>query len=90
MRNESSIRRHSDKLNHMSSSCNADTVNVAARIESTSESNRIQISQETADLLEEAGKPHWFSKRAEPVHAKGMNAGVVVFALASHDHTCAH
>jgi class 3 adenylate cyclase len=48
-----------------------DTVNTAARLESTGERDRIHISEETASLLEAAGKPHWFKARAEKVVAKG-------------------
>lgn len=48
-----------------------DTVNTAARLESTGERDRIHISEETANLLEAAGKSHWFKARAEKVVAKG-------------------
>ena len=48
-----------------------DTVNTAARMESTGLKDRIQISQETADLLVAAGKSHWFCKRDGLVKAKG-------------------
>ena len=48
-----------------------DTVNTAARIESTGQRNRIHISQETATLLEEAGKGHWLQSRDDLVVAKG-------------------
>ena len=48
-----------------------DTVNTAARIESTGQRNRIHISQETATLLEEAGKGHWLQPRDDLVVAKG-------------------
>ena len=37
-----------------------DTVNTAARIESTGEKNKIQISKETADLLAARNKAHWY------------------------------
>ena len=40
-----------------------DTVNTAARMESTGKRNRIQVSQTTADLLAEAGKAHWVQPR---------------------------
>ena len=46
-------------------------VNTAARMESTGLKDKIQISQDTADLLVEAGKTHWFTKRDELVKAKG-------------------
>ena len=48
-----------------------DTVNTAARIESTGMRDKIHLSQETADLLVTAGKQHWVKKRDEPVDAKG-------------------
>lgn len=48
-----------------------DTVNTAARMESTGERDRIQVSQATADLIRDAGKAHWLVKRDKPVLAKG-------------------
>lgn len=48
-----------------------DTVNTAARIESTGLRDRIHISQDTADLLKEAGKEHWVVAREDTVVAKG-------------------
>jgi len=48
-----------------------DTVNMAARMESTGIRNRIQISQSTAELLEQDGRDHWFHKRDDIVQAKG-------------------
>jgi hypothetical protein len=48
-----------------------DTVNTAARIESTGQRNKIHLSQETADLLTAAGKNHWLSARQEKIEAKG-------------------
>ena len=48
-----------------------DTVNTASRMESTGESNRIQISESTAKLIEQAGKGHWLIPREEFVEAKG-------------------
>jgi class 3 adenylate cyclase len=48
-----------------------DTMNTASRMESTGLRDRIQVSQETADLLISAGKPNWIEPRADKVIAKG-------------------
>lgn len=48
-----------------------DTMNTASRMESTGERDRVQVSQETADLLIAAGKRHWVKAREEKVYAKG-------------------
>jgi hypothetical protein len=48
-----------------------DTVNVAARMESTGIRNCIQVSEETSQLLIEGGKNHWLTPREEPIQAKG-------------------
>lgn len=48
-----------------------DTVNTAARMESTGESNRIQVSQKTANLLIASSKESWLTAREELVIAKG-------------------
>ena len=45
-------------------------VNTASRIESTGQRNRIQVSQQTADLLVEAGKEGWVVPRKDLVEAK--------------------
>jgi len=48
-----------------------DTMNTAARIESTGERNRIHLSQQTAAHLIHAGKPGWVVERETLVSAKG-------------------
>ena len=48
-----------------------DTVNTAARMESTGIGRRIQVSQDTADSLISHGKGSWVTKREDIVEAKG-------------------
>jgi 3'5'-cyclic nucleotide phosphodiesterase/Adenylate and Guanylate cyclase catalytic domain len=48
-----------------------DTMNTASRMESNGERNRIQVSQETADLIVAGGKGHWLTARADLIKAKG-------------------
>merc|ERR1719162_2362060 len=48
-----------------------DTVNTASRMESTSQPNRIQVSQKTAGLIIASGKKNWLTAREDLVHAKG-------------------
>jgi len=51
-----------------------DTVNTAARMESTGMRGRIQVSQSTADCLALAGKSAWLQPREDIVVAKGLGA----------------
>eukprot|EP00980_Cylindrotheca_fusiformis_P017448 scaffold5439_cov132-Cylindrotheca_fusiformis.AAC.7 len=48
-----------------------DTVNTCARIESTGQKNKIHLSKETADFLNNMGKGHWIIARGDKVTAKG-------------------
>jgi hypothetical protein len=48
-----------------------DTVNTAARIESTGKKNRVHLSKETADLLISAKKADWVKPRQDTVSVKG-------------------
>lgn len=56
-----------------------DTMNTASRMESTGVPNRIQVSQETADLLIAADKKHWLVPRDDKVSAKGKGELVTYF-----------
>jgi hypothetical protein len=51
-----------------------DTVNTAARMESTGMRGKIQLSQSTADLIVSAGKGNWIRPREEIVSAKGKGS----------------
>jgi hypothetical protein len=51
-----------------------DTVNTAARMESSGVPNRVHVSQETAQLLTVAGKGHWVKPREILVEAKGKGS----------------
>jgi hypothetical protein len=47
------------------------TVNTAARMENTGHRMKIQCSQETADLITEAGKGHWIYQRIDDIASRG-------------------
>lgn len=46
-------------------------MNTASRMESTGQRGKVQVSQETADLLVAAGKTSWITPREERIVAKG-------------------
>ena len=46
-------------------------MNTASRIETNGKPGKIQISQETANLLVAAGKQHWLTPREDKIVAKG-------------------
>jgi class 3 adenylate cyclase len=48
-----------------------DTMNTAARMESTGKRGKTHVSQDTANLLTKFGKQHWLTSREEVVYAKG-------------------
>ncbi|CAJ1964592.1 unnamed protein product [Cylindrotheca closterium] len=48
-----------------------DTVNTAARIETTGRRDKIHLSQETAELVIQAGKKKWMERRNDTIVAKG-------------------
>ena len=48
-----------------------DTVNTASRMESTGKSNKIQVSQATANLLIKGKNGHWLKSREDCVDVKG-------------------
>ena len=46
-------------------------MSIAARMESTGKPSQVQCSQQTAELLQDAGKHSWVFPREDIVHAKG-------------------
>ena len=46
-------------------------MNMAARMESTGQRNRVQISSTTAELIKAAGKANWIERRGEKIEVKG-------------------
>jgi class 3 adenylate cyclase len=67
-----------------------DTVNTAARMESTGAKNKIQISQDTAELIIASGKPSWIKPRKDTVHAKGKGELQTFWILPKQDVTAPH
>jgi class 3 adenylate cyclase len=51
-----------------------DTVNTAARLESTGEGNRIHLSSTTANLIQDAGHERWIESREGIVTLKGKGS----------------
>ena len=51
--------------------CYSLQVNTTARIETTGAKNKIHVSEDTAKILQNAGKGHWLVQRETRVHAKG-------------------
>jgi len=62
-----------------------DTVNTAARMESTGSRNRIHITKYTAGLLTASGKGNWVKSRDEIVEAKGKGVLETYWLDANHD-----
>jgi hypothetical protein len=62
-----------------------DSVNTAARIESSGMRNKVHLSSETAELLIEAGKANWVQKRADLVSAKGKGKIQTYWLHSPHD-----
>ena len=60
-----------------------DTVNKAARIESTGRKGRIHVSETTAEIAIKAGKSNWFEKREDIVNAKGLGPLVTYWLVAN-------
>ena len=56
-----------------------DTMNTTARLESTGVRNKIQCSQETADLIEHAGYGKWLVPREDKVDMKGKGSKKTYF-----------
>lgn len=65
-------------------------MNTCARLESTSATGRIHLSEETARLLERMGKAGWLQKREDKVAAKGkgtLNTYWLNLKLDHHHHS---
>ena len=44
---------------------------LAARMESHGKKGKIHVSEATAALIQEAGKPEWIAQRSDQIEAKG-------------------
>ncbi|CAB9517165.1 Receptor-type guanylate cyclase gcy [Seminavis robusta] len=64
-----------------------DTMNTASRMESTGVKNKIQVSQEAADILVAKGYQKWLTPREDPVHAKGKGTLQTYFVTIASDST---
>eukprot|EP00980_Cylindrotheca_fusiformis_P003630 scaffold814_cov100-Cylindrotheca_fusiformis.AAC.12 len=62
-----------------------DTVNTAARIETTGRRDMIHLSQETAELVNQAGKSKWIVRRNDTVVAKGKGEIQTYWLLSEKD-----
>jgi hypothetical protein len=60
-------------------------MNTAARVETSSQRDKIHLSQETAELLIKAGKSKWVEPREDVVHAKGKGAMVTYWLVSASD-----
>ena len=58
-------------------------MNTAARMESTGVPGRIQVSEETADLIRDGGKDTWLEQRPDGVEAKGKGRLATYFLAIS-------
>ena len=54
-------------------------MNTASRMESNGVPNRIQVSQDTAELLIEAGRSSWLVQRRDQIQAKGKGLMTTYF-----------
>lgn len=64
-----------------------DTMNTASRIESTGKGGKIQLSQETADLVMCSGRSQWLAQREDTVFAKGKGEMTTYWLLINRSDT---